>query len=153
MKNTLAALGLTLLSLTACRPDKTPQGEIVSRQTPEGPVLGLSADWLFEDGRPELKPTAEPALQQLAQRVRAQPRTLLLVRCYTDSRGDDNENAQLAQVRAEAVAGWLRQHQVTVPMEVQGLGEADPLVPNARPDGSDDPEARARNRRVEIVLR
>jgi outer membrane protein OmpA-like peptidoglycan-associated protein len=27
-----------------------------------------------------------------------------------------------------------------------------PAVPNARPDGSDDPEGRQKNRRVEIVI-
>jgi OOP family OmpA-OmpF porin len=35
---------------------------------------------------------------------------------------------------------------------VVALGETTPLVPNARPDGSDDPEARARNRRVEVAV-
>jgi outer membrane protein OmpA-like peptidoglycan-associated protein len=33
-----------------------------------------------------------------------------------------------------------------------GLGEGDPVVPNERPDGSDDPDGRQRNRRVEILV-
>jgi outer membrane protein OmpA-like peptidoglycan-associated protein len=34
----------------------------------------------------------------------------------------------------------------------QGLGKSRPAVPSAKPDGSDDPEGRQKNRRVEIVF-
>lgn len=34
----------------------------------------------------------------------------------------------------------------------QGLGETKPKVPNQKPDGSDDPDSRQKNRRVEIVI-
>jgi outer membrane protein OmpA-like peptidoglycan-associated protein len=34
----------------------------------------------------------------------------------------------------------------------QGWGETKPVAPNKKPDGSDDPEGRQKNRRVEIVL-
>jgi outer membrane protein OmpA-like peptidoglycan-associated protein len=34
----------------------------------------------------------------------------------------------------------------------QGFGATHPVAPNAKPDGSDDPEGRQKNRRVEIVL-
>ncbi|WP_201752176.1 OmpA family protein [Microvirga arsenatis] len=33
-----------------------------------------------------------------------------------------------------------------------GFGERHPVAPNARPDGSDDPEGRQKNRRVEILV-
>jgi outer membrane protein OmpA-like peptidoglycan-associated protein len=33
------------------------------------------------------------------------------------------------------------------------LGEANPVAPNANPDGSDNPEGRQKNRRVEIAVR
>jgi len=33
-----------------------------------------------------------------------------------------------------------------------GFGEAKPVVPNTKPDGSDDPEDRQKNRRVEIIV-
>ena len=31
-------------------------------------------------------------------------------------------------------------------------GEAEPVAPNARADGSDDPDGRQKNRRVEVIL-
>jgi hypothetical protein len=38
-------------------------------------------------------------------------------------------------------------------LRVRGLGESAPRAPNAYPDGSDYPEGRQANRRVEIFLR
>jgi len=32
------------------------------------------------------------------------------------------------------------------------LGESKPVAPNRKPDGSDDPEGRQKNRRVELTL-
>jgi outer membrane protein OmpA-like peptidoglycan-associated protein len=34
----------------------------------------------------------------------------------------------------------------------EGLGKAQPLGPNQKADGSDDPEGRSKNRRAEIFL-
>ena len=34
----------------------------------------------------------------------------------------------------------------------KGFGKANPVAPNTHPDGSDNPEDRARNRRVEIII-
>jgi outer membrane protein OmpA-like peptidoglycan-associated protein len=52
------------------------------------------------------------------------------------------------------VAAWLRQ-QVGVrqrQITTSGKGEAEPIAPNTRPDGGDDPAGRARNRRVELII-
>jgi outer membrane protein OmpA-like peptidoglycan-associated protein len=35
---------------------------------------------------------------------------------------------------------------------VKGWGKRRPVAPNAKPDGSDDPQGRQKNRRVEVVL-
>jgi outer membrane protein OmpA-like peptidoglycan-associated protein len=35
----------------------------------------------------------------------------------------------------------------------RGWGKSKPIAPNTRPDGSDDPEGRKKNRRVEITVR
>jgi len=34
----------------------------------------------------------------------------------------------------------------------QGFGATKPVAPNTKPDGSDDPAGRQKNRRVEIVI-
>jgi len=37
-------------------------------------------------------------------------------------------------------------------IQVAGRGEAEPVAANRRPDGSDDPDGRQRNRRVAILF-
>ena len=71
---------------------------------------------------------------------------------HTDARGTDEYNHRLGQRRAISVVEHLAR--AGVPAErlvVRSYGESRPIAPNARPDGSDDPEGRALNRRVEIV--
>jgi outer membrane protein OmpA-like peptidoglycan-associated protein len=40
-----------------------------------------------------------------------------------------------------------------VQFSTQGFGAKKPVASNTKPDGSDDPDGRQKNRRVEIVLR
>jgi outer membrane protein OmpA-like peptidoglycan-associated protein len=73
---------------------------------------------------------------------------------HTDATGEDAYNLDLSRRRAEAVAAWLRARPELGgwTFTVAGKGEAAPVAPNSRPDGSDDPEGRARNRRVEVTI-
>jgi OOP family OmpA-OmpF porin len=50
---------------------------------------------------------------------------------------------------AEALAGAGI---ATSRISAQGYGETRPLAAEAKPDGADDPDGRARNRRVEVVI-
>lgn len=124
------------------------------RVTDQSVVLALAADTLFAFDRADLNPDATTNLQLVADAIRAGAPGDIAIRGYTDSKGGDDYNKALSARRAEAVAGWLRQ-QVGVRLRtfvVDGRGEAEPVAPNARPDGRDSPEGRARNRRVEIVI-
>lgn len=70
---------------------------------------------------------------------------------HSDSKGDDRVNLRTSRQRAEAVRDYLVEKGIDpARIRVIALGETRPLVPNAHPDGSDDPAARARNRRVEV---
>ncbi len=75
----------------------------------------------------------------------------LTLRGHSDSEGDDEANRIMSRKRAEAVRDYLaRKGLDRSRMRVIALGETRPVAPNAKPDGSDDSEGRARNRRVEI---
>ncbi|OMJ32832.1 hypothetical protein BSZ14_06310 [Sphingomonas sp. Sph1(2015)] len=77
----------------------------------------------------------------------------LILRGHSDSEGDDEANRIMSRKRAEAVRDYLvRKGLDRSRMRVIALGETRPVAPNAKPDGSDDSEGRARNRRVEIEL-
>lgn len=70
---------------------------------------------------------------------------------HSDSRGSDAENLAASRRRADAARSYLEGKGIARSrITVIPLGEARPIAPNRKLDGSDDPEGRARNRRVEI---
>jgi OOP family OmpA-OmpF porin len=72
---------------------------------------------------------------------------------HSDTRGNDRDNLISSRKRAEAVRDYLLSKGMPAErMTVIAFGETRALVPNAKPDGSDDPEARAKNRRVEVQV-
>lgn len=112
----------------------------------------LPADTLFEFDKAGILPTAETNLQTLAKLIGKTHGTVLL-KGYTDAKGDDAYNLGLSKRRAEAVKAWMMTNGVSAErLDATGYGEADPVAPNQRPDGSDDPDGRAKNRRVEAIL-
>lgn len=79
---------------------------------------------------------------------------MLSPRRHTDGKGSDAYNQKLSERRADSVRQWLGQKEglAQVKMTTQGFGAARPVAPNTNKDGSDNPEGRQKNRRVEIVL-
>ncbi len=72
---------------------------------------------------------------------------------HADALGDDSYNDALSQRRAAKVAETLRSFGVRgSQINLQAFGERLPLSPNLKPDGTDNPEGRGRNRRTEIYL-
>jgi outer membrane protein OmpA-like peptidoglycan-associated protein len=122
------------------------------RETEAGPEVRfrLAADVLFAFDSARLDSGARSRLEQVSARLRReQPRRVLIVG-HTDSRGSDAYNLRLSRRRADAVRAALASR--APGFDVRGRGEADPVAPNTRPDGSDNPRGRARNRRVEIIF-
>jgi outer membrane protein OmpA-like peptidoglycan-associated protein len=112
----------------------------------------LSGDVVFEFGSAELSPVADDAIAAIAEQIGNTPGTLT-VEGHTDSIDDTAFNQKLSEQRAAAVAAALRARlgdRFTV--ETMGFGESRPIAPNQHPDGSDDPDGRAQNRRVEVRL-
>ena len=72
---------------------------------------------------------------------------------HSDSQGSDAANLSASRRRAEAVRDYLVQKGVAADrITVIAMGEARPIAPNRKLDGSDDPEGRDKNRRVEIKV-
>ncbi|WP_322965176.1 OmpA family protein [Sphingomonas fuzhouensis] len=72
---------------------------------------------------------------------------------HSDSAGSDATNLVASRHRAEAVRDYLVK-KGTAPdrITVIAMGEANPIAPNRKRDGTDDPEGRDKNRRVEIKV-
>lgn len=114
--------------------------------------VALPADTLFEFDKADILPAAETNLHTLATLI-GKTRGTVLLKGYTDAKGDDAYNLGLSKRRAEAVKAWMVVNGVPAEcLDAAGYGEADPVASNQRPDGSDDPDGRAKNRRVEVIL-
>jgi outer membrane protein OmpA-like peptidoglycan-associated protein len=66
---------------------------------------------------------------------------------YTDDRGSDSHNLDLSKRRAITVAAGLRSGGISAErLTIEGFGKQNPRYPNT------NDEARAHNRRVEIII-
>jgi outer membrane protein OmpA-like peptidoglycan-associated protein len=127
--------------------------DLNARETDLGTALTLAADVLFDFGSAELKPGATPTLIKLLAPIRQKNPRQVQVHGYTDAVGGEAYNLKLSQRRAEAVTTWLAQNGVSPGLLTShGFGKSNPVAPNSKPDGSDNPEGRQQNRRVEILL-
>jgi outer membrane protein OmpA-like peptidoglycan-associated protein len=117
--------------------------------------IDLSADVLFDFDKAEIKKQAEPSLQKVATVLKANPNANVSIDGHTDGKGADAYNQTLSEQRAASVKQWLVANARVngASIATRGWGKTKPVAHNAKPDGSDDPEGRAKNRRVEIVLR
>lgn len=119
---------------------------LATTQSERGLVMTLG-DVLFDAGHSDLKASANRTVLKLVQFLQLNPRRIVRIEGYTDSRGDAQENLELSRARAQAVADVLVDLGIdTKRIEVQGHGEAFPVTENASAKG------RAQNRRVEIVF-
>ncbi|QYO61927.1 OmpA family protein [Leptolyngbya sp. 7M] len=119
-------------------------------------IYTLPADILFDFDKAELRPDAEAALQQISSSIIQRfADASIQINGHTDSIGSDAYNLDLSKRRAESVRQWLTTNKNMNPdqMIVEGLGENQPVAPNTNPDGSDNPQGRQKNRRVEIIVR
>jgi outer membrane protein OmpA-like peptidoglycan-associated protein len=115
--------------------------------------IDLAADVLFDFDKADLKPEARPALEKVVAVLKAHPKANASIEGHTDGKGADQYNQTLSERRAESVRRWLAENGVSTRMTARGWGKRKPVVPNAKPDGSDDPAGRQKNRRVEITVR
>lgn len=117
------------------------------------PKGGESLALYFEYDQDKLHPRAQKQLEIVAGMLKSDPSKKLRIAGHTDAKGTDNYNLRLSQSRAESVKKQLEG--LGVPAEqvdTTGLGKAQPLGPNQKADGTDDPEGRSKNRRAEIYL-
>lgn len=116
--------------------------------------IELAADVLFDFDKADIRAEAAEALQAVGQIIRDNPQRAVRVEGHTDAKGSDSYNQKLSDQRARSVTDWLikREDLGKTKFQVKGFGETKPVAPNEKPDGSDDPEGRQKNRRVEIVV-
>lgn len=142
-------------------PDKAGAGKSIMRPAVqnEAPVepkvtpAPITADIAFAFGRSDLDERARSQIEALLASPGFAVAGPIVLRGNTDALGSDRLNQKVAERRARAVGDYMLEH--GVPQDrliVLGLGERRPIAPSARPDGSDDPEGRARDRHVAVTV-
>lgn len=107
----------------------------------------------FEFDKAELKEESLPTLETLVMFMEKHEDVIIEVSGHTDSRGDDEYNKELSQKRAESVGKYIVKQGIRKNRIIpKGYGETDPIAPNKKEDGSDNPEGRKKNRRTEVKI-
>jgi len=92
-------------------------------------------------------------LYKLLVFLTSNPTVVVQISGYTDSRGTDEYNLKLSLNRAKSVVAWLKDREIpSKRMMVKGLGETQHIAPNENPDGTDNPDGRQMNRRIELTI-
>ena len=122
--------------------------DLGAQRTPDGWVLTLPETVLFDYNEADIKPAAATKLTEVAELLAYFDRAQVAVQGHTDTDGSAEHNQDLSQRRAQAVADALSgQGVASSRMTVEGFGFDRPVASNA------DDAGKAKNRRVEIVLR
>lgn len=114
-------------------------------------TVRISADVLFDFNKAELTGAARRQVARLAPRLRRATGTIE-VSGHSDGLGSAAYNRDLSERRAEAVKAELERvlRGTSAAIQAKGYGETRPVAPNTR-GGKDDPDGRAKNRRVDIT--
>ncbi|MEO7044252.1 MAG: OmpA family protein, partial [Ferruginibacter sp.] len=81
------------------------------------------------------------------------PNVVIEMSAHTDSKGADDYNMTLSDNRARSVMEYILSKGIaTDRITSHGYGETKPVAPNANADGTDNPEGRQLNRRVEFTI-
>jgi outer membrane protein OmpA-like peptidoglycan-associated protein len=117
--------------------------------------IELAADVLFDFDKANLRPEAQKTLHQAAGIISDKAKGTVRIEGHTDSKGNDAYNQKLSERRAASVKTWFvdKEGLGSVQFSTQGFGAKKPVASNTKPDGSDDPDGRQKNRRVEIILK
>jgi outer membrane protein OmpA-like peptidoglycan-associated protein len=117
--------------------------------------VDMAADVLFDFDKADLLPKADETLQKAADFIRDRAKGgAVRIEGHTDAKGNDAYNQKLSERRAASVKNWFVAHGLNnMKFSTEGFGAKKPVAPNTKPDGSDDPDGRQKNRRVELVIR
>lgn len=108
----------------------------------------------FEFGSAELTADSKLTLDTTLYKLLVEnPAIMIEIAAHTDNKGTEALNLKLSQKRAESIKYYLTKKGIDSDrLSGKGYGESRPKAPNTNPDGSDNPEGRAKNRRVDFTV-
>jgi outer membrane protein OmpA-like peptidoglycan-associated protein len=126
-----------------------------AREEGDGVVIYLPTVYLFAFGKADVDAPARTQLGEIAALL-AEPMLAgrrVTVEGHADGVGSRQFNHSLSEARAKAVIAVLEHGGVARDrLHSRAYGKDRPLEPNRLADGQDNPDGRARNRRVALVI-
>jgi outer membrane protein OmpA-like peptidoglycan-associated protein len=107
----------------------------------------------YDLGRATLRPEAYDELNTLVKLLYDNPQVVVEISAHTDSRGNNKDNLELSQRRANSVVQYIKQRVKLKPNQIvaKGYGETRPV--NACVDGVEcSEESHQKNRRTELMV-
>jgi outer membrane protein OmpA-like peptidoglycan-associated protein len=128
--------------------------DLHARVTDREIIVDLPADVLFDFDKADIRSEAVTTLEKLARLIKQSGNGVIQVNGHTDSIGADAYNITLSERRAASVVRWLTTNAGIDAgrLQAKGYGESRPIAQNTNPNGSDNPEGRQKNRRVEVII-
>lgn len=108
----------------------------------------------FDFDKSNIRKADEAELKKAIDFVRKYRGAKVKLEGHTDGKGTEQYNQKLSERRAEAVRQYLIKEGAAEKAMIlaTGYGELRPVAPNKTKEGKDNPEGRAENRRVEILI-
>ncbi len=107
----------------------------------------------FEFDKAKLLDSSFASLDHIVALLNENPHMYVEIGAHTDNKGGEKYNDKLSQRRAQSVVAYFVSKGVEKDrLWSKGYGASKPVAPNTNPDGSDNPEGRQQNRRVEFTV-
>lgn len=106
----------------------------------------------FDFDKYNIRADQQPVIDDVAAKMAADPNLRVSLEGHCDSIGSEEYNLSLGERRSTSTQRGLEEKGVASDrMTTKSWGEERPAAPNTNPDGSDNPEGRAKNRRCEVI--
>ncbi|MFN8253337.1 MAG: OmpA family protein [Ferruginibacter sp.] len=107
----------------------------------------------FDFDKYSLRPESYVELDRVVKFLTDYPHVEIEMSAHTDSKGSDEYNWTLSDNRAKSVREYILSKGIAANRIIsKGYGETKPVAANTNPDGSDNPDGRQLNRRVEFTI-
>jgi OOP family OmpA-OmpF porin len=107
----------------------------------------------YDFDKATLKLASHASLDKLVALLNAHPEIVIELGAHTDNIGNETYNQRLSEARAQSCVNYLISKGIDKNrLQAKGYGSTQPIAPNTKDDGSDNPDGRQMNRRTEFKV-
>ena len=134
------------MDLKAAELERQMEGVTIQR-VEEGIAVSFDSGLLFDVDSSNLRTEGYENLQKLADILKKDNETILMIVGHTDSTGDESYNLSLSERRAQSAKSFMQAQGLSSSrIQMIGRGESEPIGDNSTDAG------RQKNRRIEVAI-